>query len=66
MVDRTSADAALEAANLALQGKRARDTRRLTAIELREIDSQRAAFEIAMAAGAGLVTLGVVLALLLH
>jgi hypothetical protein len=55
MVDRPSVDSALEAANVALQGKRARDTRRLTAIELRQVDSQRAALELAFAAGTGLL-----------
>jgi hypothetical protein len=66
MTDRLSTESALDAANVALQGKRARDTRRLTAIELRQVDSQRAAFELAMAAGAGVVTLGLMLVLLLY
>lgn len=66
LVDRTSVETALEAANVALQGKRARDTRRLTSIELRQVDSHRAVWEIALAACAGVVTFAVLFTLLLH
>jgi hypothetical protein len=66
VVDRSSVDNALEAANVALLGKRARDTRRLTSIELREVDSRRAAWELALVTTTGVVTLAIVLALLLR
>ena len=65
-MDRSSVDNALEAANVALLGRRARDTRRLTSIELREVDSQRAAWELVLVAASGVLTLTLVLALLLH
>jgi hypothetical protein len=65
-MDRSSVDTALEAANVALLGKRARDTRRITSIELREVDSRRALWELVLVASTGVLALVGVLTLLLQ
>lgn len=50
-------DAALQAANLALTGRRHRETSRFASIELRAVDQKTGAWEIAAAFCVGLATL---------
>ena len=60
-MDRQEADTAIQAANVALSGRRQRQASSCASVELRDADPKRGRWEIVVTAGVGLVTVAAVL-----
>lgn len=65
-MDRHGTDSALEAANVALSGRKNRETSRFASIELRDVDPRTGEWEIAATACVGLATLVFILGVWLY